>query len=178
MREKSVSSILCRLFFLAIPLSLAAAACSGATQPGKATPTSSPSPSPVTPATTLTASQCKTTEWSLDFTRSGGLAGKVATLHMTSSGTVIATQPDQRLILPTEVAPASLVQVAQLLEAACPFFSSPSPKPCPDCFTYALQIQMNGSSYSARATDVDLAGLGPLIQSLSTILDQSLSGRP
>ena len=170
-----------RCFFcLVLPFSLALAACSWPSGTGTAAPSPTspllPATGPSNPPLPIPGSSCTAATWSVDFTRSGGLAGKVATFHLTSSGSGIAARPDQKLTLSTQVAPASLVQVGQLLEAACPFLSSSKPNSCPDCFTYVLQIQMDGNSFSARATDVDLAGLGPLIQSLSTILDQSLAG--
>jgi hypothetical protein len=177
MREKKIGSILCRLFFLAIPFSLVAAACSGAT------PVSIPSPFPETtpsrlPDSTFPPFPCTATTWSLDFTRSGGLAGRIASLHLTSGGPATAAEPSQNLVIATALPIEDLTRVGKLLEAACPFASSARPTTCPDCFSYAMEIHMNGQTYSAYATDVDQSGLGALIQSLSTILDQSLSGRP
>lgn len=192
MRDRRESSILHKLFFLAIPLSLVAAACSGTPVTGTATPASIPSvtpsaistPTPVTsssplPGTTPTlSSQCTAATWSLDFTRSGGLAGKTASLHLTSAGPASAAQPDQHLVIATAIPPEDLTRIGKLLESACPFTSSLKPKICPDCFSYALNIQLDGHTYSAHATDVDLSGLGVLIETLNILLNQSLASHP
>src|SRR5271157_460802 len=154
MRDKRESFILRQLFFLAIPLSLVAASCSGTPVTGTATRALIPSvtpgaistPTPVTSSSPLPgtiptlSSQCTAATWSLNFTRSGGLAGKTASLHLPSAGLASAAQPDQNLVIATAIPPEDLTRVGKLLESACPFTTSLKPKICPDCFSYALVI--------------------------------------
>jgi hypothetical protein len=173
---------------LAAALAGLAAACATAPTPAPtvpaATPTIPPVPlpaitkTPALPTATPTDPACGSPNWSLDFTRSGGFAGKTLSLHLSSSGPLSATDPVKNLTVPIALSGTELDRMAGLLWAACPFKTQSMPATCPDCFSYTLEISMEGETYSAHATDVELAGLGALIQALNTLLTQSFSGRP
>ena len=116
--------------------------------------------------------------WSIDFTRSGGFTGRTVSLYVSSSGQLTAFDPEKNLVVRTDYAADELAGIRQLLQAVCPFPAGRKPAGCPDCFLYTLDVQMDGQTYSTRATDNDLAGLGPLIDALGKLLDKWLSAPP
>lgn len=113
----------------------------------------------------------------MDLTRSGGFAGRTLTLHLFSTGSLIVSEPERGLSVESETPPEELLEVSRLLQDACPFASTVRPQGCPDCFSYTLQVEMDGQTFFAQATDVDLANLGPLLEALNGLLDRPLTGQ-
>ena len=149
-----------QFFFSLTTIVLLLGACSGAS----GSPTSDP---------------CSAQDWSIDFTRSGGFAGRTRSLHLLSSGALTASEPEQNLEVRSEVSSDDLAHIGQLLHQACPFpAASEAPQSCADCFSYSLQVEMGGQTYLAQATDMNLGGLSPLMGALNSLLDAALTGQP
>jgi hypothetical protein len=159
-----------------VSISLLAAACTGGVTPTPINPSPIPTATVSIPAPTETRMGCSTTRWSVDFTRSGGIAGRTQSLHVDSDGTVSASEPARDLSAQSSLSPQEVADLGRLLQAACPFQSATKSVTCPDCFNYTLEIQLGGRSYPVRASDVDRAGLGDLIQALNQLLGKSFSG--
>jgi hypothetical protein len=161
-----------------------ASACAGAAPVKPSLPTPAPDsiPSPGNPGvptvTTTTSTACSFTKWSLDFTRSGGFAGRTSSLQLSSAGELTILGTGGKPAGKASLTAGELAQIRQVLPAVCAFPAGHQPRMCPDCFTYRLDVRLDGRAYSAEATDVDLAGLGPLIQALSPLFTKAPTAQP
>ena len=148
-------------------LSVVACALQGACSISIPTQVSTPSFSPGGPS-----------EWTVDFTRSGGFAGRTVSLHLLSSGALTASEPESGTTVQSEISSEEAAQIGQLLQGALPFLVERRAQSCPDCFTYTLGVEIDGQTYAGQATDVDMGGLEPLIRALSALVGRALSGQP
>jgi hypothetical protein len=164
-RQKRIVALLW-LVLLAVSISLLAAAC-----------TNSTNSKPHAPGTTLPQAGCNADQWSLDFTRSGGFAGRTLSLHLLSSG--LLTASGQGAQVRVKVPADKLALIGQLLREACPFPGSDgaSPQNCADCFSYTLQIGMGGQTYFSQVTEGHLGNLAPLLGALNALLESALAGQ-
>jgi hypothetical protein len=114
------------------------------------------------------------TNWTIDYSRSGGFAGFNESLTLRSDGNLSIQSENppanaQRLISPDQIS-----AIANLLAQACPFEMKANDAGCADCFLYKLNVQMDGQSYVLLATDVTLTDeVYPLIDALSQLLQDN-----
>lgn len=140
-------------------------ACSGmlATQP-----TAEPVSTPTQSATTVCSFP---SSWTIQYHRTGGIAGFDQQLTLQSDGSlsVQSNKPsvDKQITVPED----HVETITELLAQACPFEAARPTGVCADCYNYELNIQMNGRNFMLEATDITLTeDQRPLIE----VLDQFL----
>ncbi len=116
-----------------------------------------------------------TVKWTIDLDVAGGISGVHNSLSLSSSGELTAADLRTGKVVKATLPAEERTQIEQMLQAADLSTSRKRPVSCPDCFTYSLTINMNGMVFSANASDVDKAGLGPLLQKLNSLLTHTLS---
>lgn len=137
-----------------------------------AAPADTPSPQPLeTPTQTVRADCSPPSNWTVEYHRSGGIAGFDQTLILHSDGSlaVQSAQPpvDKQLAIPED----HVEPIGNLLAQACPFPKAKAEGVCADCFNYELKIEMDGQTYEVQASDTTLTEeLRPLITRLDEFL--------
>jgi len=149
------------LIFMSIVLS----ACAGM---AGSTPTSEPLSTPTSPPS---ATCSPPSEWTIQYHRTGGIAGFDQSLTMQSDGslTIQSEHPpvDKQMTVPED----HLKSIADLLVQACPFETGATTGVCADCFNYELNIEMDGQTYTVQALDTTLTEeLRPLIDTLNEFI--------
>jgi len=135
-------------------------------------PASTPTPEPLgTPTSPPDAACSSPSDWTIQYKRTGGIGGFDQSLTLESDGslTVQSEHPpvDEQMTIPED----HVKTITDLLVQACPFKAGPTEGVCADCFTYELNIQMDGQTYAVQALDTTLTEeLRPLI----SILDEFL----
>jgi hypothetical protein len=118
--------------------------------------------------------------WQISFQRSGGFAGQTVNLYLSSDGELNVSNPDQNLEINTTLPQADVDRIEVQLASLCAASRGGQIKSCPDCFVYSLEIEMDGTIYTARADDTTL-GASPvkdLFNSLIALLSQTLQAQP
>jgi len=110
--------------------------------------------------------------WNIQFNRSGGFAGLDESLTLDSGGSLEVQSERPPMDLERTVSQDQVDEITDLLVKACPFVNeSTKGTECADCFVYDLNIQMDGQTYSVKATDVTLTeDLRPLVDALSQLV--------
>ncbi len=111
--------------------------------------------------------------WTIQFSRSGGFAGLDQSLTLQNDGSL--TIQNERPPLDTEkkISTDRVKTIASLLAQACPFETGPAQGICADCFSYTLSIQIDDQTYTVQASDVTLTEeLQPLVDALSQLLQE------
>jgi hypothetical protein len=118
-----------------------------------------------------TAMPCPTPEnWSITFTKNGGLAGIAKELFINSKGKVLVHNNNNGSSLETMVDSTQIQEIRSLLEQACPFEAAKATRSCADCFVYYLSIQVEGQNYKTKLVDGSIpVNMEPLIQYLSNL---------
>lgn len=122
--------------------------------------------------------------WSLSLTQSGGFAGVMLTVQVSSDGKLTAEdQRSGRSV--TQTLPAgTLAKLAELTSSVASTASGAGPKPqkssCRDCFLYDLQVTSAGRTARIQADDTTLGASGAqeLIGLLRQLRDGALRGQP
>jgi hypothetical protein len=149
-------------------LSLVLSACGGA-------PVGTLEPLPLgTPALT-SASGCNTpANWTIQFNRSGGIAGFKQSLTLRSDGSLTIQSESPPANVQKSISTNQVSNITNLLAQACPFEMAPNEAGCADCFIYNLNIQMDGQTYVMLGTDVTLTEEArPLIDALSQLFQDA-----
>lgn len=115
--------------------------------------------------------------WQVTFGLSGGFAGMSRSLTVSSTGELTARDDADTLDVTRQASSDELAQIRGLLVAACPFETAGRPGLCADCFTYSLDVTMDGQRFVALTNDVSLpeSGLLSLVETLRLTLDEALS---
>lgn len=152
------------ILFIGILLS----ACRGA-------PASTPLPEPLSTPAGSSSSVCSSpSNWSIRYNRSGGFAGFNESLSLDSGGNLKVQSERPPTDLQKTLSDDQVKAISELLVQACPFEINPDKGVCADCFTYNLDVEMNGHAYSVQASDVSLPeDLQPLIGALSQLLQNT-----
>ena len=149
--------------FLALSILLAACA---------AAPESTPSTEALaTPTQPADAACSPPSSWTIEYHRSGGIAGFDQSLTLQSDGSleVQSKKPavDKQIMIPED----HVEPVQNLLVQACPFETARAEGVCADCYNYELNIEMDGQTYTVQASDMTLTeDLRPLITTLDEFL--------
>lgn len=135
-------------------------------------PVSTPTSEPVGTPTQLPIADCSSpSNWTIQYHRTGGIAGFDQMLTLQSDGSLMVQSKKPALEKQITVPENHLESVQALLVQACPFEAARSTGVCADCYNYELNIQMDGQEYILEASDTTLTqDQRPLIE----VLDQFL----
>ena len=124
-----------------------------------------------TPTNSSTSACSIPTNWTIQFNRSGGIAGFKQSLTLQSDGSLKIESENPSKNVQKSISESQISEITNLLAQACPFNMQPNDVGCADCFLYNLRVQMNGQTYNMLATDVTLTDeVYPLINMLSQFL--------
>jgi hypothetical protein len=99
-------------------------------------------------------------DWTVKFTQSGGIAGILLTLEISSDGHLKAQDQrtnkgaDRTLPQPTITELAGLIAKAKFSPDAAPYPG------CADCFIYGLEVQSDGHLSKIRVDDITIRNSG------------------
>ena len=132
-------------------------------------------PEPLGTPTGSSTSACSTpANWTIQFNRSGGIAGFNQSLSLQSDGSLKIESEKPPANVQKSISKEQISEITNLLVQACPFEMQPNDLGCADCFIYKLSVQMNGRTYDMLATDVTLTDEAyPLINLLSQVVQDT-----
>jgi hypothetical protein len=149
-----------RLFCASLAITIFLAAC-GPAELRPAGPQPLPSPSD---------------SWSVSLTQSGGFAGVLLKVQVSSDGQLVAEDSKSGRSVTQHLPPETLAKLASMLSTV--FLATPgSPHTgCADCFLYDLDISSGASAVHTRLDDTMLAASGAeeLIRLLAQLRDSAL----
>lgn len=158
----------------ATPTASPTATASAATPaPPVPSPSATPQPAtPVPPTATVAASEV----WSIEFHRSGGFAGLIQSLTLSSDGQARYEDMRAQTVKTGTLSAADLTEMRALIDSSG-FFSQAASQdaPCADCFNLSIAVTLDGQSHTVEAVDiaVDVA-LKPLVDKLTALLQSGL----
>ena len=156
-----------KVISLLVIFSFALSACAGASG------TTQPRPLG-TPIASSTATCSLPANWTIQFNRSGGIAGFNQTMTLQSDGSLKIESEKPPANVRKSISKEQVSQITNLLAQACPFEMKPNDLGCADCFIYKLSVQMNDQTYNMLATDVTLTDqVYPLINTLNQFLQDT-----
>ena len=125
--------------------------------------------------TNVSSDECSpSSDWTIEFHRTGGIAGLNETLTLNSEGSLTVQSKRPPINVKKSISDQQVNAVANLLAEACPFEMGNTKDNCADCFTYELNVQMDGRTYSVQASDVTLTEeLQPLIEKFSQLIQDT-----
>lgn len=124
--------------------------------PARISPTPLPTQAAPQPLPTLAD------KWSLKLTQSGGFAGVLLTVEVSSDGKISAEDSGSGKSKAQNLTADELAELKRLISTAR---ISPNAGPypgCADCFLYTLEINSNGKLSQVRADDITLKDSGAL----------------
>jgi hypothetical protein len=128
-----------------------------------------------TPAATPGACRPPAT-WQIEFQRSGGFAGLMQSLTLSSDGKMTASDLRTNQSSSRTLKAQELESIATALAQSCPFEIPRSESRCADCFLYTLKITMDGTPYQVEISDVTLPqNMAPLIELLAGQMQEMLA---
>ena len=138
-------------------------------------PENSPLPEPLGTPTSPSSSACGiSTNWTIQFYRSGGFAGFDESLTLDNGGNLTVQSERPAVNMEKTISDDQVKAITESLAQACPFIFPVDKDECADCFLYDLKVQMDGMSYSVQASDMTVAEeLQPLISALSQLLQDT-----
>jgi hypothetical protein len=118
--------------------------------------------------------------WTIKLTQSGGIAGVMQTLEVSSSGQLKAADQRSGRTVSQSLPPATLAELKRLFSKASLAAATPTHSSCADCFIYDLQVTAGGNKMTVRADDTTLAdsGAAELIGFLRQLRDHALQSAP
>lgn len=119
-------------------------------------------------------------EWSIEYQRSGGIAGQMYGLSLSSAGDLAVSDLRSNTTVQASASQEDLGKIESHLEQVCSFSPGKRSNRCRDCFTYTLMVDIGGKICRAEVTDVDLdtSGLRPIVDNLDSLLHRTLLGKP
>ncbi len=150
-----------RLFRFVWPLALLLAACGPASLQAQA-PQASPSPAK---------------EWTVKLTQSGGFAGVLLTVQVSSDGSLIAENQRAGRSVTQTLAPETTAQVGRYYSQLLQLTPAPQRSGCADCFLYRLEFSAAGRAARLEADDTTLvaSGAADLIRLLQKLREDALN---
>src|SRR5512142_1246459 len=122
------------------------------------------------------ASPAPAQDWTVKLTQSGGFAGVLLTVQVSSDGTLIARNERAGSSVTKSLPPEATAQIASFAAGLAAATSATPRSGCADCFLYRLEVTSGGRSAAIDADDTTLAGSGAaeLIQLLQRLRDEAL----
>ncbi|SRR5581483_3366914 len=100
--------------------------------------------------------------WSLKLTQSGGIAGIMLTVEVSSDGKIMAEDPRSGKSETRNLATDELTELKRLISSA-KISPNAAPYPgCADCFIYTLEVNSNGNLSRIQVDDITLKDSGAL----------------
>ncbi|HEX2696420.1 MAG TPA: hypothetical protein VHM28_01855 [Anaerolineales bacterium] len=101
-------------------------------------------------------------KWSVKLTQSGGFAGVMLTVEVSSDGTIKAEDTRSGKSVTQTLSPTQLNQLKDLISAA-KISPNAAPYPgCADCFIFTLEINSNGTVSRVQVDDITAKDSGAL----------------
>ena len=110
--------------------------------------------------------------WSVTMTQSGGIAGIMRTVAVSSDGSYTVTDERSNHSSTNQLTEEEVNTLKSLVETF-QFTSSQSRSGCADCFEYELEIESNGKKMIVNADDISLpdSGAGELVMFLQNLFE-------
>jgi hypothetical protein len=119
--------------------------------------TITPSPEPLGTPTSPPQADCSpSTDWTIHYRRSGGIAGFNQSLTLNSDGNLKVQSLKPQATDTKTISDDQIKNISGLLADACPFTAESTKGTCADCFSYELTIQMGGQIYVTDASETGL----------------------
>jgi hypothetical protein len=127
------------------------------------------------PTSQTTTGACSApSSWMIQFHRTGGFGGFDESLTLNNDGNLTVQSKRPSADAQKQISADQVRAITDSLVQACPFEAGSSEGNCADCFLYTLDIQMDGHTYTVKASDVTLTDqLRPLIDELSPLLQSA-----
>ena len=113
--------------------------------------------------------------WSVKMTLSGGIAGLMRSIEVTSDGSYTVSDERAGITITGEMEKSELKRLEDLLSILeiNPLTGNSA---CADCFVYDIEIHSNGETVTAGADDITLgdSGMGSLVQFLQDMMNNEL----
>src|SRR5512141_3196161 len=118
--------------------------------------------------------------WTVKLTQSGGFAGVLLTVEVSSNGQLKAEDARSGRSVTKSVPPETLAQLVRLYARASIATPAASHSGCADCFLYDLELSSGGRVTTIHADDTTLAdsGAADLIALVRQLRDQALKSAP
>jgi hypothetical protein len=118
--------------------------------------------------------------WTIRLTQSGGFAGVLLTIQITSDGKLEAQDHRSGRSVARELTPETVAQLGTLVSQLRIAGGTPPPSACADCFLYDLELESATGTTRVHADDTSMAdsGAAAVIGFLRQLGDNALAGRP
>ncbi len=115
-------------------------------------------------------------KWALKLTQSGGIAGVMLTVEVSSDGQLKAEDQRSGRSVTQVLPPQTMAELQRLISATAISTPGAPRSGCADCFIYDLEIQSNGNSTRVHADDITIndSGAADLILFLRKLRDSAL----
>jgi hypothetical protein len=114
--------------------------------------------------------------WTVTLTQSGGFAGMMRTVMVSSDGKLTAQDQRSARSVTQDLTPDTVGRLGTLVGALGAIMPVAPHSSCADCFVYDLKVDAGGHSVELHADDTTLAGSGAeaLIRALEALRDAAL----
>ena len=117
--------------------------------------------------------------WGVTFRMSGGFAGLVRNLQVSSAGDVSAEDSRRQVRVTAKTTPEELAALNAFIAQQVPSRQAVSGS-CADCFLYELDVDAGGQRSNFRFDDATLmaSGIEPTVRTLAAMLNRALTIQP
>ena len=119
-------------------------------------------------------------DWTIKLTQSGGFAGVLLTVQVSSDGTLTAENQRAGRSVKQSLPPDIVAQLASQVAPVLQVTPAAPRSGCADCFLYRLEFTTEGKTARIEADDMTLSGSGVagLVKLLQQLRDRALSSKP
>ena len=119
-------------------------------------------------------------KWNIKLTQSGGIAGVLLTVEVTSDGLLKAENQRSQQIVTKFLSSQTVFELKKLIVSTVSSASKTTQSACADCFIYDLEIQLDGSNVKIHVDDVTInnSRAQELIAKLTGLRDEALKPNP
>lgn len=134
-------------------------------------------PSTLPPTAVQPTATAEAETWSIDFQRTGGIAGLSQSLSIDSAGDARYEDMTSQRVVTGTLDATTLADLRGLIESSGFFAQAPTQtSPCADCFNISIRVSLDNDVHSVEAVDIAAdAALLPLIETLTLLLQDGLS---
>ncbi len=119
-------------------------------------------------------------DWTIKLTQSGGFAGVMLTVQVSSDGRLTAQNQRAMRSVTQILPPETVAQLARYHARALQVTPAAPHTGCADCFLYSLEFSSSGTTSHIEADDTTLAdsGVAELVRLLQQVRDRALGSNP